>query len=422
MREISPPHCDESRRNISPRAIRKALTILIFISVTAALIQSSVGGVERSRESGTIKIGIFVPLTGNLSDFGQSTLDGLRFAADKTNRAGGIGGREFELIVEDTKSDAAESAAVVHKLITQDQVDALIGGVASSHSLAAAPIAQSSQVPMITHASTHPSITQKGDYIFRVCFTDKTQGEALAIFAANTLRAKRAAIMIDASADYSMYLADVFGRSFLTLGGRVVTRQRYSSGDQDFMSQLTAIKRAKPDVIFIPGYYDEAGLIARQAKQIGITATLVGGDGWDSPQLLQIGESAMNNSFFSNQFVADDPFPVSRSFTAQYEEHFKRRPDMFSALGYDAMNLVSDAARRAAGTVSRQKLRDEIALTRNFVGVTGVISMNPERSPQKQVIVIQVKDNTFAYKETVIISAEPPQRRSHKLRRARRGG
>jgi branched-chain amino acid transport system substrate-binding protein len=358
-------------------------------------------GTSCADPGGTIKIGVYGDLTGQTSSFGQSTKNGAQMAIDELNAKGGIGGRKIEMVIEDDQGEPGKAATVVAKLINQDGVRALIGEVASSNSLAAAPNAQGSQVPMITPSSTNPKVTQVGDYIFRVCFIDPFQGEVMAKFAGNTLKAKRAAILFDSNSDYSKGLTQFFEESFIKLGGQIVSEQAYAQRDRDFSGQLTQIRSAKPDVIYVPGYYQEVGVIAKQAKQLGINAPLLGGDGWDAPQLWDLGGESLNGNYISNHYSVDDPSPAIQKFVADYKAKYNGvAPDALAALGYDAMMVLADAIGRAGGTEC-SALRNAIAATQNFKGVTGVISLNAERNAVKPAVVLELRDRKFIYKETI---------------------
>jgi branched-chain amino acid transport system substrate-binding protein len=350
--------------------------------------------------TGTILIGYYGDLSGRTSSFGQSTKNGVEMAADEINKAGGINGRQVQIITEDDQGEPNKAATVVTKLINQDKVQAILGEVASSNSLAAAPKAQEAKIPMISPSSTNPAVTQVGDYIFRVCFIDPFQGEVMAKFAANNLKAKRAAILYDFNSDYSRGLYQFFKRSFTGLGGQIVSEQSYTQGDRDFSGQLTAIRAANVDVIYVPGYYGEVGVIANQTKQLGIKAPLLGGDGWDAPQLWQLGGAALNGDYISNHYSVDDPSPAIRKFVADYQSRYKILPDALAALGYDSMKVLADAISRAGGTDSG-KLRDAIAQTKNFPGVTGQISIDNDRNAVKPAVVLKLQDAKFVYETTI---------------------
>ncbi|HEX6186006.1 MAG TPA: ABC transporter substrate-binding protein [Pyrinomonadaceae bacterium] len=349
---------------------------------------------------GTIKVGIYGDLSGQTSSFGESTRNGAQMAIDEINAAGGINGRRVESIVEDDQGQPQQASTVVTKLINQDKVIAVIGEVASTNSLAAAPKAQEAKVPMITPSSTNPKVTQVGDYIFRVCFTDDFQGAVAAKFAANTLKAKKAAILGDFNSDYSKGMTQYFEQEFTGSGGQIVARQSYTQTDADFKGQLTNIRAAAPDVIFVPGYYGQVGVIAKQAKELSITAPLLGGDGWDSPKLFELGGAALDGAYMVNHYSTDDPSPAVQKFVAAYKAKYGAVPDAIAALGYDAMNVLADAIRRAGGTESA-KLRDAIAATKNFAGVTGSISINASRDAVKPAVVFELRDRKLVYKETI---------------------
>jgi branched-chain amino acid transport system substrate-binding protein len=350
--------------------------------------------------TGPIAVGYYGDLSGRTSSFGQSTKNGVEMAADEINKAGGINGRTVQIITEDDQGEPNKAATVVTKLINQDKVQAILGEVASSNSLAAAPKAQEAKVPMISPSSTNPAVTQVGDYIFRVCFIDPFQGEVMAKFAANNLKAKRAAILYDFNSDYSRGLYQFFKKSFTSLGGQIVSEQSYTQGDRDFSGQLTAIRSANPDVIYVPGYYGEVGVISNQTKQLGIKAPLLGGDGWDAPQLWQLGGASLNGNYISNHYSKDDPSPAIQKFVADYKARYNILPDALAALGYDSMKVLADAIKRA-GTTENTKLRDAIAQTKDFPGVTGKISIDKDRNAVKPAVVLKLEDSKFVYETTI---------------------
>ncbi|HEX2271010.1 MAG TPA: ABC transporter substrate-binding protein [Pyrinomonadaceae bacterium] len=378
-------------------------TILALLLITTLCISF---GCERrgpggnGTDSGEILVGYYGDLSGRTSSFGQSTKNGVEMAADEINKAGGINGRQIRILVEDDQGEPNKAATVVTKLVNQDRVHAILGEVASSNSLAAAPKAQEAKVPMISPSSTNPAVTQVGDYIFRVCFIDPFQGEVMAKFAANNLKAKRAAILYDFNSDYSRGLYQFFKRSFTGLGGEIVSEQSYTQGDRDFSGQLTAIRSSNPDVIYVPGYYGEVGVIANQTKQLGIKAPLLGGDGWDAPQLWQLGGAALNGDYISNHYSVDDPSPAIQKFVADYKARFNILPDALAALGYDSMKVLADAIKRA-GSTDGAKLRDAIAQTKNFPGVTGAITLDADRNAVKPAVVLKLQDQKFVYDTTI---------------------
>ena len=351
---------------------------------------------QTADSSGDIPVGVYGALTGDQAAFGTSTVNGVRIAADEINAAGGVLGRKIRLVVEDDQGRAEEAASVVTKLITSDRVEALIGENSSNQSLAAAPIAQANGVPMISPSSTNPAVTEKGDYIFRVCFTDPYQGKALATFARSNLKLNNAAILVDRKNDYSVGLAGVFRKDFEASGGRIVAEQSYSGGDTEFRPQLTAIKAASPQVVFIPGFYTEVGQIAIQARDLGLNAPLVGGDGWDSPVVIQIGGKAIEGSYFSDHYFVGDTRPVVQKFVAEYERRHGKKPEATAALGYDALHIWANAARRA-GSLDKKLIRDQIATTKDYDGVSGKTTMGPDRNPQKPVAMIKIENGQMNF-------------------------
>ncbi|MDR0786787.1 MAG: ABC transporter substrate-binding protein [Gemmatimonadota bacterium] len=347
-----------------------------------------------------ILIGEFGSLTGTTATFGISTRNGIDMAVDEVNARGGVLGKQVRVIVEDDQGRPEEAQTVVTKLIASNRVIAVLGEVASSRTLAAAPVAQQYGVPLITPSSTNPAVTQVGDFIFRTCFIDPFQGLVMAKFANETLGVTRVAVLRDIRNDYSVGLADVFVDNFKRMGGVIVSDQSYSEGDTDFRAQLTTIRASNPQAIFVPGYYTEVGLIARQARELGLNVPLLGGDGWDSPALTEIAGDALNGSYFSNHSSQDDPSPAIQNFIAAYEKRFGAKPDALAGLGYDSAMLLFDAIERA-GTTEGPALRDALAVTDNFPGITGQITMDANRNPIKPAVVLQVKDGGISYVETI---------------------
>jgi len=379
---------------------RILLSLGLIATFLFALACERKGGPGAGGQTGTIVIGYYGDLSGRTSNFGQSTKAGVEMAADEINKAGGIDGRQIQILSEDDEGRPEKAATVVTKLIDQDRVVALLGEVASGNTLAAAPKAQAAKVPMISPSSTNPAVTQVGDYISRVCFIDPFQGAVMAQFAANTLKAKKAAIMLDFNSPYSRGLTEFFEASFKKLGGTIVDKQSYTQGDRDYKGQLTAIRSKNPDVIYVPGYYGEVGVIAKQAKQLDIKAPMLGGDGWDSTQLWDLGGDALNGDFISNHYSVDDPSPAIQKFVADYKARNGNVPDALAALGYDAMKVLADAIKRA-GTTEGPKLKDAIAATKGFVGVTGTISLDKDRNAVKPAVVLKLQDKKYIYQETI---------------------
>ena len=370
---------------------------VLSLAISLALIFSGCGGAENQNE---ILIGEYSSLTGTTATFGQSTHHGLMMAVEEANARGGVLDKKIKLVTEDTQSKPEEAASAVNKLITLNKVKAVVGEVASSRSLAAAPICQSNGVPMVSPSSTNPAVTQKGDYIFRVCYIDPFQGEVIAKFSFNTLGARKAAILKDVKNDYSIGLAQFFEQTFKGLSGEIVAVQAYSEGDTDFKAQLTALKAANPDVVMVPGYYTEVALIVKQARELNMNMAFVGGDGWDSSKLIEIGGTAMENTFFATAYTPDDTNFVVRNFVTKYKSLHNETPDALAALGYDAGYILFDAIRRA-GSTEGKAIRDALAATANFVGVTGIITIDENRNARKSAVVLAVKDGRVQYKETI---------------------
>ncbi len=352
-------------------------------------------------DSNVIVVGEFASLTGKEATFGTSSHEGTLLAVEKINEAGGVLGKQVKLLTEDNQSKAGESSTVVDKLISRDHAVAILGEVASSRSLEAAPICQQSKVPMISPSSTNPKVTQTGDYVFRVCFIDPFQGTVMANFALGTLKAKRVAVLTDVKSDYSKGLAQFFEAGFVKGGGEIVSRLDFNGGDKDFKAQLTAIKGANPDAVFVPGYYTEVALIAVQARQLDMQAPLFGGDGWESEDLLKLGKEAVEGYYFSTHYSPEAGSPLGAKFVEDYRKRWGgKSPDAMAALGYDSAMLLVDAIKRA-GTVEGAKVRDALAATKDLEGVTGKTTINAQRDATKAAVVIQVKGGKFKYLETV---------------------
>jgi len=349
---------------------------------------------------GTIKVGEFASLTGKEATFGQMSHHGTELAIAEVNAAGGVLGKKLQLIYEDDQSKAGEPATVVKKLISRDGVVAVLGEVASSRSMEAAPICQQNKIPQISPSSTNVKLTEMGDYIFRVCFTDEFQGKLLSNFAKRTLKAAKVAIMTDVKSDYSVGLSRDFKAPFTTAGGAIVAEQTYNGGDKDFKGQLTAIKATNPDAIIVTGYYTDVGLIVKQAKQLGITAPLFGGDGWESSKLIEIGGVDVEGTYFSTHFSPEEKSPAVEVFVRKFREKYGELPDAMAALGYDSCMVLVEAIKRA-GTTDGMKLRDAIAATKNHEGITGRITLDEKRNAAKSAVILTVKDGKFKYLETV---------------------
>jgi branched-chain amino acid transport system substrate-binding protein len=359
-----------------------------------------------ARKEDIIKIGGVGPLTGGSATYGRSTRNASIMAVEEVNARGGlqIGERRYKLlyIFGDDEGRPEAAAMVYRKLIDQDRVTAIIGTVMSKCSLAGAPIAQEAGVPMITPTSTNPKVTLTGDYIFRACFIDPFQGTVMANFAYHTLGKRRAGVLFDMANDYNKGLAEFFKRAFEELGGEVVAYEAFVEEDKthDFTPQLTKIKAAKPDVLFLPNYYSSVALVAKQAKEIGLDVTLIGGDGWDSPELIRLGGEAIEGGFFSTHFSKDDPSKHVQEFVKRYKARYGTPPDALAALAYDACLILFDAMKRA-GKIDREAIKEALAKTKDLRVVSGRITFDENRNPVKSAVILKVEGGKFVYHRTV---------------------
>jgi len=359
----------------------------------------------RKPESNVIKVGHFASMTGPTATFGQSTDKGIRLAIDEINKQGGVMGKEILVITEDDAGKTEEAAAAVQKLITRDRVVAILGEVASSRSIVGGNICESEGIPMISPSSTNPKVTQGKKWVFRVCFVDTFQGAAMARFCYETLKARKAAILKDRKNEYSVGLAEFFAKTFEQLGGTIVADENYQEGDVDFKPQLAKIKSFNPDVLFVPGYYTECGLILKQARRdLGMGLPIVGGDGWDSASLIQEikGDLEGRGVFFGNHFSPYEERPEVQEFVKKFKERYGELPDAMAALGYDAARILADAIKRASSTESA-KIRDAIEQTEDFPGVTGRITIDENHNAKKPLLVLQVSNG-----KTKVVATVPP--------------
>ena len=373
-----------------PRAVTLfAVTVTLF-TLTAC-----------TREPDAIKLGHYGSLTGKDAAFGVATRKGVLLAIEEINAKGGVLGRPFAYLVEDIQSKQGESATAVKKLISRDKVVAVIGANASANSLEAAPICQNSQIPMMAISSTNPRVTEVGDYIFRICFIDPFQGAVLAKFAHTSLKAKRVALLTAVNSPYSVGLSAVLRQDFTARGGEIIAEQKYNEGEKDFRAQLTALRPLKPDVIAITGFYAEAALICLQARALGIDVPFIGGDGWEAPQLIELGGKAVEGTYYSTYFSAENDAPEVRAFVKKFSARWTNEtPEAVSALGYDAVYLIA-AAMTNAGTTAGPKLRDAIAATKNFPGVTGQTTIDEKRNSAKAAVMLTVKNGRSLFFESV---------------------
>ncbi len=351
-------------------------------------------------ESTGLVIGHYASLTGNTAHFGQDTDKAVRLAVEETNAQGGVLGKPVKVTTLDDRGDSAEAANAVSRLLDVEHANAIIGEVASSLSLAGGRVAQRRGIPMVSPSSTNPKVTEVGDFIFRVCFIDPFQGKVMALFARNTLKLERVAILKDVKNDYSIGLSDTFKASFLAAGGKIVVEQSYSAGDTDFSAQVTAVKATAAQALYVPGYYSEVGAIARTAHRLGVKVPLLGGDGWDAPELFKIGGDALEGSYFSNHFAPEGASPRGKQFIEAFKKKYGDEPTGLGMLGYDAAAVLFDAVKRA-GTTEPKALRDALAQTKNFDGVSGVITIDKNRNAEKSAVVIRITGGKGKYETTV---------------------
>lgn len=390
-------------------AVKLGRKILVLTTVLSLIFSLAFAGCakkeatkEEAKEPEVIKIGVVTPLTGDVATFGQSTKKAAEMAVEEINAAGGVLGKKIELVIEDDRNDPKETANVVRKLIDQDKVVAIIGSLTSKCSLAGMPIANSKKVPMISNASTNPKVTLTGPYAFRVCFIDDFQGQVMAKFAYEDLGARKAAVLYDIGNDYTKGLAEFFVKSFKELGGEIVAEETYQQTDNDFNAQLTSIKAKNPDVIFLPDYYQKVSLIAKQARGLGIQATFLGGDGWDSPELVKLGGDAVEGGYFSNHYSQQDPDPKTQEFIKKFEEKYGEKPDALAALAYDAVYFLVEGIKKA-GKVDSVAIRDAIEQVgkEGFSGVTGKFTIDENRNPIKAAVVLKVEGGQFKFVKRV---------------------
>jgi branched-chain amino acid transport system substrate-binding protein len=350
--------------------------------------------------SGEIKVGVVSCLSGGLSTFGVSSVQGTKLAAEEINSTGGILGQPLTLIIDDNQSKSGETARIVRKFLTQDRVVAILGDLTSSLTMEAAPLAQNAHVPLLTPTATNIAITPIGNFIFRSCFTDPFTGRVMARFALDHLNARRAVIMTDIKQDYSVGVAAELKQYFGANAGEILEDLSFSSGDTDFRAQLSRLKAIRPEVVFLPAYYPEVGLILREARLLGVTAPFVGGEGWDSPALIQIAGKSADGSYYANHFSAHDPDPRVQGFVARYLQRYHTAPDALAALWYDGMRLMAQAIERA-GSQEPEKIRNALAQTKDFPGVTGNISLDDQRNATKPGVIVTIQAGAIKMVERV---------------------
>ena len=389
---------------------KRALLYVLVVLVVAALTVAGCGGAStpaKPADSKDIKIGVVYELTGNTASFGTAANNGTKLAFKEINAAGGVLGKQITIVSADNKGEPSESANAMTKVISQDKVVAVVGFTTSSNGIAGSAVNEANKIPFMAAATTNPKVTvdeatgKAKPYTFRVCFIDPFQGTVGANFVLKDLKLKKAVVMIDNSSDYSKGLAKFFKEAFTKGGGTIAGEEAYLQKDKDFKAILTKIKGMSPEVIYLPGYYEEVGMIAKQAREMGITVPIVGGDGWDSPKLVEIGTAAgMNNTFFTNHYSPEDNSPASKKFVDAYKKEYGVMPDAMAVLGYDAAYVMADAIKRA-GVADPAKIRDALEATKDFPAVTGATTLNASHDAVKSAVIIEMKDGKMVYKTTV---------------------
>jgi branched-chain amino acid transport system substrate-binding protein len=354
-----------------------------------------------------IKIGMVYELTGNTASFGTSAANGAKLAFKEINAHGGVLGKQIQIVTADNKGEPSESANAMTKLINQDKVVAITGFTVSSCGIAGSTVSEDFKIPFVAAATVNPKVTvdersgKVKDYTFRACFIDSFQGSVGANFAFNSLKKVRAAILIDSSSDYSKGMAQIFKSAFTDKGGKIIAEESYLQKNQDYKAILTKIKATNPELLYVPGYYDDVGKIVKQARELGITIPILGGDAWDSPTLVELaGSQALNNTYFTNFYSVEDKNPRSNNFAEAYKQEYGQIPDSMAAMGYDAAYLLVDAIQRANSTEA-SKIREALAATKNFNSVSGDMSLNDSHDAIRSVVIIEMKEGKQVYKETI---------------------
>lgn len=388
--------------------MKKKLSLMLVVM----LLVVSFAGCKKSvssKDSNTIKVGLDYELSGGVATYGQGLVAGIELGFEEINKNGGVLGKQIEEVKVDNKSDSAESANVAAKLATRDKVVAILGAATSGNTKGAAPVAIQNKVPLISASATADDVTVDSngkvrEYVFKTCFSDSFQGVIMAQFASGDLGKKSAALLVDSTSDYSKGLAKNFKETFVKAGGTVITEQAYQAKDTDFKAVLTKIKGTNADVIYLPGYYEEVGLIIKQARNLGITVPILGGDGYESPKLVELaGKSSLNDVYFTNHYSSQDTTPEVVKFKEAFKAKYNKDPDAFNALGYDLAYFLADALKRA-GSADSEKLKEAIAATKDFKGITGKISIDSNHNPVKSITILQEKDG-----EQVFLKKLDPQ-------------
>lgn len=377
--------------------MKKNLLVILSLVLTLSMLAGCSKPATDNDEADTIKIGVNYELSGGVATYGQGLNDGVKMAFEEINAAGGLFGKQFEVITVDNKSEDTESANVSAKLATRDKVVALLGPATSGNTKAASPAANQNKIPLISGSATADDVTIDADgkvreYIFKTCFSDSFQGVMMAEFAMTDLGFSNAAILADSTSDYAVGLSKAFTDTYVGKGGKILSEEFYQAGDNDFRAVLTNLKALNPEVLFVPGYYEEVGLIVRQARELGLNVPILGADGYESPKLTEIaGAQALNDVYYSSHYSAMDEAENVVAFNEAFKAKYGKAPDAFNALGYDMVYFLKDAFERA-GEVDSEKLKEALATTVDFKGVTGVLSIDENHNPVKSVTIIEMKE------------------------------
>lgn len=386
------------------KRVSKVLTALVLGTVLAGLAAGCGGG---EKKADTIKVGANLEMTGGSASYGISSKNAIELAFKEINEKGGINGKQLELVVADNKSEAAEATNAMQKLVSQDNVVAVIGPNLSSSVIAASAINNSAKVLDIAPMATNPYVTvdqasgKTKEFNYRTCFIDPFQGTVMAKFATAELGVGNAAILIDNSSDYAKGLAQFFKENFVKEGGAVTAEESYLQRDTDFKATLTKIKATNPDFLYVPGYYQEVGLIVKQARELGMNMPIAGGDGWDSAKMPEIaGAAALNNTYFSSLYSPDDSSDINKNFVAAYEKAYGQKPDVFAALSYDSALLVAEAIKNA-GSTEPAKISEAMAKINGFSGVSGSVTFDDKHNPVKSAVILEYKDGAQSLKTKI---------------------
>lgn len=372
---------------------KKSLKLASVLAGTM-LLGGVLAGCGDDTNSNEIKVGANFEITGNQANYGSAGLDGLKLAIKEANDAGGIDGKKITLVQADTKSEASEAVNSATKLISDDKVKVIVGPMVTANVMAESQVANDNKIPVIAPAATNPDVTVENGktkpFIFRSCFIDPQQGTVMAEFAAKQLKAKTAVMYLDSSSDYSKSLGKVFKEKFEANGGKVVMEEAFLAKDQDFKAALTKLKTANADVVFVPAYYEEVGKIVKQARELGITAPMLGTDGWDDPKVVDIaGADALNNTYFSTHYFEKDK--DVQGFIESFQNEYGHAPNVFAALGYDAGKMLIDAIKRA-GSADPEKIQKALEETKDLQVGTGKITMDQNHNPIKSAVILEMKN------------------------------